>query len=62
MLSLELGGILCFKTVATGPIESFPYLVINGNCDYADSYKNERCRHMRRSSRGPKKIYCEQGD
>jgi hypothetical protein len=57
MLSLELGGILCFKTVATGPIDSFPYLVINGICDFADSHKNERY-----AAGSPKKVYCEQGD
>jgi nucleoside phosphorylase len=34
--------VLCFEMEAAGLINSFPYLVIRGICDYADSYKNKR--------------------
>ena len=41
-LSSELDGVLYFEIKAAGLINSFPYLVIRGICDYADSYKNKR--------------------
>jgi hypothetical protein len=41
-LSVELGGILCFKMEAVGLMNSFSYLVIRGICDYADTHKNKR--------------------
>jgi nucleoside phosphorylase len=41
-VSAELGGVLCFEMEAAGLMNSFPYLVIRGICDYADSHKNKR--------------------
>jgi hypothetical protein len=43
-LSSELGGVLCFEMEAAGLMNSFPCLVIQGICDYADSHKNKRCQ------------------
>jgi nucleoside phosphorylase len=34
--------VLCFEMEAAGLMDSFPYLVIRGICDYADSHKNKR--------------------
>ncbi|KAF3291522.1 hypothetical protein TWF970_000736 [Orbilia oligospora] len=40
-LNRDLGGdILCFEMEAAG-LTSFPYIVIRGICDYADSQKND---------------------
>jgi nucleoside phosphorylase len=41
-ISLEFGGVLCFEMEAAGLINSFPWLVIRGICDYADSHKNKK--------------------
>jgi len=41
-ISSELSGILCFKMEAAGLINSFPCLVVQAICDYADSHKNKR--------------------
>ena len=41
-VSLELGVVFCFETVAADLMDSFPCLVIRGICDYADSHKNTR--------------------
>lgn len=41
MLSLELGGVLCFEMEAAGLMNNFPCLVIRGICDYSDSHKNK---------------------
>jgi nucleoside phosphorylase len=41
-VSVELGGVLCFEMEAAGLMNSFPYLVIRGICDYADSHKNKK--------------------
>lgn len=40
-LSAELGGVLCFEMEAAGLMNSFPWLVVRGICDYADSHKNK---------------------
>ncbi|KAH8704429.1 hypothetical protein GQ44DRAFT_743705 [Phaeosphaeriaceae sp. PMI808] len=40
-LCSELGGILCIQMEALGMMDSFPYLVIRGISDYADSHKNK---------------------
>ena len=32
--------ILCFEMKAAGLMNQFPCLVIRGNCDYSDTYKN----------------------
>lgn len=34
-------GVLCFEMEAAG-LQDFPYLVIRGICDYADSHKNKK--------------------
>jgi nucleoside phosphorylase len=34
-------GALCVEIEAAGLINDFPYIVIRGICDYADSYKND---------------------
>ena len=34
-------NVLCFEMEAAGVINQFPFLVIRGICDYADSHKNE---------------------
>ena len=34
-------NILCFKIEAVGLINNFPYVVIQGICDYSDSHKND---------------------
>jgi nucleoside phosphorylase len=39
-LSKEL-GVLCFEMEAAGLMQDFPFLVILGICDYADSHKNK---------------------
>lgn len=42
-LSQDLGGnILCFEIEAAGLVNNFPYLIIRGICDYADSHKNKK--------------------
>jgi nucleoside phosphorylase len=41
-VSAELGGVLYFEMEAAGLMNNFPYLVIRGICDYADSHKNKR--------------------
>ncbi|EUC37861.1 hypothetical protein COCCADRAFT_32961 [Bipolaris zeicola 26-R-13] len=41
-ISAELGGVLCFEMEAAGLMNSFPYLVIRGISDYADSHKSKR--------------------
>jgi len=35
-------GVLCFEMEAAGLMDSFPYVVVRGVCDYADSHKNKR--------------------
>jgi nucleoside phosphorylase len=35
-------GVLCFEMEAAGLMNDFPYVVIRGVCDYADSHKNKR--------------------
>ncbi|KAF1347632.1 nucleoside phosphorylase domain-containing protein [Delphinella strobiligena] len=35
-------GVICFEMEAAGLMNNFPYLVIRGICDYADSHKNKR--------------------
>lgn len=40
-VSIGLGGVLCFEMEAAGLMNSFPYLVVRGICDYADSHKNK---------------------
>ena len=35
-------GILCFEMEAAGLMNQFPFLVVRGICDYADSHKNKR--------------------
>ena len=40
-LGLEL-DVLCFEMEAAGLTNDFPYVVIRGICDYADSHKNKR--------------------
>ena len=42
--SSELGGVLCFETVAASLMVDFPCLVIRGICDYVDSHKDKRWR------------------
>ena len=32
--------VLCFEMKAAGLMNQFPCLVIRGNCDYSDTYKN----------------------
>ncbi|KAJ5267146.1 hypothetical protein N7478_009954 [Penicillium angulare] len=39
-LAME-NGVLCFEMEAAGLLDSFPYLVIRGICDYSDSHKNK---------------------
>jgi nucleoside phosphorylase len=34
-------GVICFEMEAAGLMDNFPYLVIRGVCDYADSHKNK---------------------
>ena len=34
-------GVLCFEMEAAGLMNQFPFLVIRGICDYADSHKNK---------------------
>lgn len=34
-------NILYFEMEAAGLINSFPYLIIRGICNYCDSYKND---------------------
>jgi nucleoside phosphorylase len=41
-LSAELGGVLCFKIEAAGPINSCPCLVVRGVYNYVGSHKNKR--------------------
>ena len=41
IISLELGGVLCFEMEAAGLMNSFPCLIIRGICDYADSHKSK---------------------
>lgn len=41
-VSTKLGRVLCFKMEAAGLINSFPCLVIQGICDYADLHKNKK--------------------
>jgi nucleoside phosphorylase len=41
-LSAELGRVLCFEIEAAGLMNSFPYLVMRGICNYADSHKNRQ--------------------
>jgi nucleoside phosphorylase len=41
-VNAELGGVLCFEMETAGLMNSFPYLVVRGICDYADSHKNKR--------------------
>ncbi|KAF2176645.1 purine and uridine phosphorylase [Zopfia rhizophila CBS 207.26] len=41
-LSSELGGILYFEIEAAGLMNALPSLIIQGICDYADSYKNKK--------------------
>ncbi|KAK3946844.1 nucleoside phosphorylase domain-containing protein [Pseudoneurospora amorphoporcata] len=36
------GNVLCIEMEAAGLMCNFPYLIIRGICDYADSYKNKR--------------------
>ena len=43
-LSAELRSLLCLEIEVVGLINSFPYLVIRGICDYADSQKNKQCQ------------------
>jgi nucleoside phosphorylase len=38
-------GVLCFESEAVGLISDFPYLMIRGICDYADSNKNKQWQH-----------------
>ncbi|KAK1512120.1 pfs domain-containing protein [Colletotrichum tamarilloi] len=39
----QLGtGCLCFEMEAAGLMNDFPFLVIRGICDYADSHKNDK--------------------
>ncbi|KAK7998753.1 kinesin light [Apiospora marii] len=40
--SQELGGVLCFEMETARLMNSFPYLVMRGICDYADVHKNKR--------------------
>ena len=40
-LSRVTGGALCFEMEAAGLANGFPYVVIRGICDYADSHKND---------------------
>ncbi|KAK5135374.1 hypothetical protein LTR08_005316 [Meristemomyces frigidus] len=35
-------GVLCFEMEAAGLMNQFPFLVIRGICDYADSHKNKQ--------------------
>jgi nucleoside phosphorylase len=37
----EQEDIICFEMEAAGLMDNFPYLVIRGICDYADSHKNK---------------------
>ena len=41
-ISIELGGVMCFKMEATRLMNDFNCLIIRGICDYADSYKNKK--------------------
>ncbi|KAL4893070.1 nucleoside phosphorylase domain-containing protein [Aspergillus ambiguus] len=34
-------GIICFEMEAAGLMNTFPYLVIRGISDYADTHKND---------------------
>ena len=34
-------GALCFEMEAAGLMLDFPYIVVCGVCDYADSHKNK---------------------
>ena len=35
-------GVLCFEMEAAGLMNQFPFLVVRGICDYADSHKNKQ--------------------
>ncbi|KAL2862415.1 nucleoside phosphorylase domain-containing protein [Aspergillus lucknowensis] len=37
--------VLCFEMEAAGVMDSFPFLVIRGICDYSDSHKNKNWQH-----------------
>lgn len=41
-ISAALGGVLCFEMEAAALMNIFPFLVIRGICDYADSHKNKK--------------------
>lgn len=38
----EAIGALCFEMEAAGLMQDFPYIVIRGICDYADSHKDKQ--------------------
>lgn len=40
-ISAELGRVLCFEMEGAGLAGAFPFAVIRGICDYADSHKNK---------------------
>ena len=40
-VSSQFGGVLCFEMEAAGLMNGFPFLVMRGICDYADSHKNK---------------------
>lgn len=40
-ISAQHGGVLCFEMEAAGLMNNFPYLVVRGICDYADSHKHK---------------------
>jgi hypothetical protein len=45
MTGQDIGDILCFEMEAAGIMTEFPYIIIRGISDYADSYKNDKWQH-----------------